>query len=134
MVEYITRSQTACAVGATELVDNFEDTTPGAILAPTGKIGFLLVVYNPLFNAENESIHLGLKLEGEGIVGAPIRIAAAGAAVGASGTGEDSEVGMNPVVIPVDIRANLGKGVRIFALIAGTSAVTANVAVTMVWV
>lgn len=134
MTEYITRSQTACAVGATELVDNFEDTTPGALLAPSSKIGYLLVVYNPLFNAEDESIHLGVKFEGEGVVGAPIRITVAGASLGASGTGEDSEVGMTPVVIPVDIRANLGKQVRIYALIAGTASVTANVAVTMVWV
>ena len=132
MVDYITRSQTACAVGATELIDLFDDKAPGAILAPDAGIQEIRVVGNPLFNAENEEIFMGVKLTGDGIVGGPIRIISHFGVIGASGTGEDLEVAMNPVSIPTRIQTIQGKAIRIWGLVAGTASVTANMAVTLV--
>ncbi len=132
MVEYITRTQTACAVGATELIDLFDDKTPGAILAPDSGIQEIRVVGQLLFNTANEEIMCGVKLTGDGIVGGPIRILSHAGVIGAMGTGEDAELGMTPVSIPVQITTLPGKAIRIWGLVAGTASVTADMGVTLV--
>ncbi len=133
MVEYITRSQTGCVVGATELVDNFDDKTPGSNLAPSERIAELWVVGNGMLNTEDEEIYIGIKLTGEGIVDSPIRIISHASVIGASGTGEDADVQMTPVKIPVNIACLPGRSIRAWGIIAGTASVTANIALTMVF-
>lgn len=133
MVEYVTRTGLAAIIGATELTVNFDDSTPGAILAPTSKIGYIILAGVAKFNNENEFLNMGVKLLGEAIVG-DVRILSHGQGIGASATGIGQDVQIPASIIPVDITVKSGKSVRIFALGAGTASVTFDAAITLVFV
>jgi hypothetical protein len=132
MTEYVTRTGLAAGIGVSELVLNFEDATPGAILAPTGNIKWIIMAAFPKFNGEDETLTWGVKLLGEAISG-DFRLAVGGAGVGAAGTGAGADIQLTAQAIPVDISVTQGKSIRIFALGAGTASVTFDTAITLVF-